>query len=430
MLTQEVNELLTQTGSGTPMGDLFRQYWIPALLAEELPENDCPQVRVKLLSERLIAFRDSEGRYGLIDEFCAHRGASLWFGRNEDSGLRCSYHGWKYDVTGQCIEVPSEPVESGFCAKIKLRSYPVVKVGDVLWTYMGAAESPPPLPEWEFARVPSEQTFTSKRWQESNWLQAMEGGIDSSHVSWLHSGGLKKNEDPLLRGGKGRQYNLGDTRPFFEVVESEGGLFIGARRKAEEGQFYWRITPWVVPSFTMVPPRADNPVHGHFWVPIDDENCWAWTYAYHPIRDLTDTEVGAMREGHGFHCKCEPDTYRPLRNKDNDYMMDRAAQRSGETYSGVWGVAEQDASIQESMGPIVDRTKENLVSTDNGIIMARQRLKKAAEALRDQGISPPGVDPAHQRVRSAAVVLPKDDAFIDKCRDALTAVAGVPPSTV
>ncbi|MEA2538617.1 MAG: phthalate 4,5-dioxygenase [Chloroflexota bacterium] len=428
MLRQEVNELLTQTGPGTPMAELFRQYWIPALLAEELPENDCPQVRVKLLSERLIAFRDSEGRYGLMDEFCAHRGVSLWFGRNEESGLRCAYHGWKYDVTGQCIDVPSEPAESGFNAKIKLASYPLVKVGDVLWTHMGDPEARPPLPEWEFARLPSEQTFTSKRWEECNWLQALEGGIDSSHVSWLHSGGLMN--DPLFRGSKGNEYNLADRRPFFEVVDSDGGLFIGARREAEEGHYYWRITPWVMPSFTMIPPRADHPVHGHFWVPIDDENCWVYSYDYHPTRALSGDEVQAMKDGHGVHCEYVPGTYRPLQNKDNDYLMDRDSQKRGENFSGIRGIAMQDASLQESMGPIVDRTKENLVSTDNGIIMARQKLKKAVIALRDKGETPPGVDPAHHRVRSASVVLPKDAAFIDASREALTAVPGVKQTSV
>src|SRR6476620_5260293 len=175
VLRAEINELLTRTGPGTPMGDLFRQYWVPAMLAEELPENDCPPVRVKLLSERMVAFRDSEGRYGLIDEFGAHRGASLWFGRNEGSGLRCPYHGWKYDITGQAIEVPSEPENSNFCAHVKLTSYPLVKIGDVLWTYMGDPEKQPPPPEFEFAVVPPEQTYTSKRWQECNWLQAFEG---------------------------------------------------------------------------------------------------------------------------------------------------------------------------------------------------------------------------------------------------------------
>jgi phenylpropionate dioxygenase-like ring-hydroxylating dioxygenase large terminal subunit len=428
MLKTEVNELLTQTGPDTPAGDLFRQYWLPALLAEELPENDCPPVRVKILSERLIAFRDSEGRYGLIDEFCAHRGVSLWFGRVEECGLRCAYHGWKYDVTGQCVEVPSEPENSNFARKVKLTSYPLVKVGDVLWTYLGEPEQQPPLPEFEFAHVSPEQTFTSKRWQESNWLQALEGGIDSSHVSWLHSGGLKS--DPLFKGAKGNEYNLNDLRPFFEVAEHDGGLFIGARRNAENGNYYWRITPWVMPSFTMVPPRGDHPVHGHFWVPIDDHNCWVYTFDYHPMRALADDEVQAMRDGYGVHSRNIPGTYRPQENKDNDYLIDRAAQKRGETFSGVRGIAQQDASLQESMGPIVNRTKERLVSSDTGIIKARQKLRKAVEALRDHGVTPPGVDPDHHRVRSAAIVLPRAESFIESSREALAARAGVAHTSV
>jgi len=428
MLRKEINDLLTQTGTGTPAGEFFRQYWTPALLAEELPENDCPPVRVKLLGERLIAFRDTDGKYGLIDEFCAHRGISLWFGRNEEHGLRCPYHGWKFDVTGQCVEVPSEPVESGFCEKIKLTGYPLVKVGDVLWTYMGDADQQPPLPEWEFATVPSEQSFTSKRLQECNWMQAMEGGIDSSHVSWLHSGDLQS--DPLFKGAAGNKYNQQDKMPVFEVTESDGGLYIGARRNAEDGKYYWRITPWVMPSFTMVPPRGDHPMHGHFWIPIDDENCWAWSFDYHPVRALTAEERQAMKDGFGVHVKYVPGTYRPLANKDNDYLMDREAQRRGETYSGVMGIGIQDASIQESMGPIVDRTKENLVSTDNGIIMARNRLRKSITALKDTGVCPPGVDTAHQKVRSAAVILPPDQAYKDACQDDLTVRPGVRQSSV
>jgi nitrite reductase/ring-hydroxylating ferredoxin subunit len=182
MLRADQNDFITRTGHGTPMGQLFRSYWTPALLAEELSENDCPPVRVKVLSERLIAFRDSKGQLGLIDEFCAHRGVSLWFGRNEECGLRCPYHGWKFDVTGQCVEVPSEPTESGFAKRIKLKSYPLIEQGGVLWTYMGPPDQVPPLPQWEFSLVPAGQRFVSKRLQECNWLQAMEGGIDSSHV--------------------------------------------------------------------------------------------------------------------------------------------------------------------------------------------------------------------------------------------------------
>lgn len=428
MLKKEQNDLLTKTGPGTPMGELFRRYWLPALLSEELPEPDCPPVRLHLLSEKMIAFRDSSGRLGAIDEFCAHRGVSLWFGRNEENGIRCPYHGWKYDVTGQCVDVPSEPAESGFCQRMKLKGYPMVERGGVIWIYMGPAEHQPPLPEWEFATVPASHSFMSKRLQECNWLQAMEGGIDSSHVSFLHSGAL--NHDPLFKGAKGNEYNLKDLKPVFEVVPADGGLFIGARRNAEDDKYYWRITPWVMPSFTMVPPRADHPVHGHFWVPIDDENNWAWSFDYHPTRPLHAEERQAMVDGHGIHVRYVPGTYRPLQNKDNDYLMDRAAQKAGTSFSGIEGIAMQDASLQESMGAICDRTRENLVSTDNGIIMARQRLMKAALALADKQVAPPGRDVESQRVRSVAIVLKRDQAFKEAARDALIAEPGKPHDSV
>jgi phthalate 4,5-dioxygenase oxygenase subunit len=428
VLSQEQNDRLTRTGPGTPLGRLFRSYWIPALLSEELPETDCPPVRVKLLSERMIAFRDSEGRLGLLDEFCAHRGVSLWFGRNEECGLRCSYHGWKYDITGQCVDMPNEPEHSAFARKVRLKTYPLAERGGVLWTYMGPPASQPPLPEYEFATVAAAHVFVSKRQQECNWLQAMEGGIDSSHVSFLHRSDLKN--DPLFKGTRGNRYNLSDTRPVFEVVESDGGLYIGARRNAEHGHYYWRITQWVMPSYTMIPPRGGHPIHGHFWIPIDDENCWTWSFDYHPTRALSDAEVAAMRDGKGIHVKYVPGTYRPLANKDNDYLMDRVAQREGRTFSGIEGFAMQDASLQESMGPIVDRTKETLVSTDSGIIMARQRLLRAVRALEESGATPPGVDTAHQRVRSASVVLPPDQSYQDAARAALIAHPGVEPATV
>jgi phthalate 4,5-dioxygenase oxygenase subunit len=427
MTKREQNELLTQTGPGTPMGELFRRYWMPALMARELPESDCPPVRVKLLSERMIAFRDSSGKLGLTDEFCAHRGVSLWFGRNEENGLRCPYHGWKYDTTGQCLDVPSEPAESGFCKKIKLKAYPLVERGGVLWTYMGPPELQPDLPEFEFAMVAPERSYVSKRHQECNYLQAMEGGIDSSHVSFLHSGALE--HDPLFKGAKGNKYNLQDFQVKFEVVESDGGLLIGARRNAENGNYYWRITQWVMPCFTAIPPRGDHPIHGHFWVPIDDETCWSWSYDYHPTRDLSAAEVQAMDDGYGIHVKLIPGSFIPVQNKDNDYLMDRAAQKARVSYSGISGIAIQDSSLQESMGPIADRTRENLVSTDNGIIMARHRLRKAVQAMQN-GVAPPGLDAASHRVRSAALVLPPGVAFKDAARDALIAREGVPLTSV
>lgn len=428
MLKKEQTELVTRTNAGTPMGEVFRRYWLPALLSEELAEPDGPPVRVQLLGERLIAIRDTEGRLGVMDEFCAHRGVSLWFGRNEEGGLRCPYHGWKYDVSGRCVDVPSEPEGSRLCERIALKSYPLIERGGVIWIYMGPPELQPPPPEWEFATVPSAQSFMSKRVQECNWLQALEGGIDSSHVSFLHSGGLQT--DPLFKGAKGNEYNMNDLRPQFEVTEAEGGLFIGVRRKAEPGSLYWRITPWIMPCFTMVPPRGDHPVHGHFWVPIDDENCWAWSFDYHPTRALTEAEVQAMNDGAGIHCKYVPGTYIPLANKSNDYLMDRAKQRTGELYSGVESIAIQDSSLQESMGPIQDRTREHLTGTDRGIVQARRRLIAAATALAESGTAPPGNEPHVQKVRSAAVVLPEGQPFHEAAREALRAEPGKPHATV
>ena len=428
MLKKEQNDLVTQTGPGTPMGNLFRRYWLPALLSEELPTPDCPPVKLELLSEKLLAFRDTSGRLGLIDEFCAHRGVSLWFGRNEENGIRCPYHGWKYDVTGQCVEVPSETDESGYCEKIKLKGYPMVERGGVIWVYMGPPELTPPLPEWEFATVPLDQTYMSKRLQDCNWLQAMEGGIDSSHVSFLHGSSLL--HDPLFKGAKGNQYNQNDFKPVFEVVDAPGGLFVGARRNAEDDQYYWRITPWIMPTFTMVPPRADHPMHGHFWVPINDTRCWAWSFDYHPTRALTASERQAMIDGHGVHVVVDKN-YVPLQNKDNDYLMDREAQKANLYFSGIKGIGMQDASLQESMGHIQDRTRENLVSTDNGIIMARQRLMKAAKALMENpSMDLPGLSPEDQKVRSVAVLLKRDQVYKEAAKEHFKAVPGKPQQSV
>lgn len=403
------------------MGELMRQYWIPILLSNELPAPECPPVRVRLLGERLIAFRATNGELGLVDEFCAHRGASLWFGRNEEGGIRCPYHGWKYNAKGECVEVPSEPPDSGFCSRIRLTAYPMEEKGGVIWAYMGPEESKPELPGFEWMDLPEENVYLSKRWQQCNYLQAMEGGIDSAHVSFLHSGDL--NTDKLHMGTKGAQFQR-DRMPKFEIVESPGGLYIGARRNADNSQYYWRITQWVMPWYTMVPPYGDNALNGHAWVPIDDENNFAWTFTYHPTRALTEEEVETMREGGGIHVKLIPGTFRPELNMDNDYGMDRDAQKKGLYFSGVPGIANQDASIQESMGPIQDRTKENLTSTDNAIIMARRRLMKAAKALQKSEL-PPAREAEHFRVRSASFVLPVGQSFQEERLDALTATPGV-----
>jgi len=427
MMTLEQSEQITRTGPGTLMGDYFRRYWIPALHGWELPEPDCPPVRVQLLGEKMVAFRDTEGRIGLIEEFCAHRGVSLWFGRNEECGLRCPYHGWKYDVNGNCTELPSEPEETGMRGRIKLKAYPTIEAGGVIWTYMGPPELQPEPPGLEWVNVAPERRYVTKRLQESNYLQAIEGGIDSSHVSFLHGSSLKR--DPLFTGSRGNIYNEHDKMPIFEVAEFEGGLLIGARRNADEGRYYWRITPFIYPWHTIIPPRAGHPLGCHVWVPIDDENCWAWSINYHPGRALSEKEVTAMKSGAGIHVKYVPGTFIPLANKTNDYLMDRAGQKAGITFSGIEGIAMQDASLQESMGPLQDRSREHLCSTDNGIIMMRRGLLKAAKAARE-GKPVPGISAASQRVRSCSIELPYAVHYTEGAKHGLFAPPDTDPVTV
>ena len=418
-ISSQANLELTQTGPGSLMGHLFRRYWVPILISTELPKPDCDPVRVKVLSEKLLAFRDSSGKVGLIDEFCAHRGVSLWFGRNEESGIRCPYHGWKYDVNGQCVEVPSEE-GNGFNQKIKLISYPCIDQGGVIWAYMGKPEEMPPLPKFEWSLVPNENRYVSKRLQECNYLQAMEGGIDSSHVSFLHSGEL--HTDPLHKGTKGAKFQ-GDKKPQFDVQESDGGLLIGVRRNAEEGFYYWRISQWIMPWYTMIPPYGDNALNGHAFVPIDDENCWVWSTTYKPAQALSNEEIHSMDHGEGMYAELIPGTYMPAANKRNDYLINRDLQKSGRYYSGVKGIGMQDASLQESMGPLQDRAIENLVSTDNAIIMARNRLLKAAKNL-DKGVEPPALNPDSHFVRSASVQLPIGTPFKEGAAESLKASPG------
>jgi len=421
MLTQEMNEFLTRTGAGTPMGELLRRYWIPALLDWELPERDCPPVRVKLLGERLLAFRDSEGRVGIIDEFCAHRGVSLWFGRNEECGLRCPYHGWKYDVNGQCVDLPSEPGER-VRSRIRLKSYPGVELGGVIWVYMGPAGERPPLPNFEWVHLPASHRVTTKRWQETNYLQALEGGIDSSHVSFLHRGDLAT--DPFHRNTAGAKFAK-STRTTFDIVDSDGGLIIGARRDADPGNHYWRITQWIMPWYTLIPPYAGNALNGHAWVPMDDENCIAWSMTFHPTQPIPAEHVALIKDGNGVHAELIPGTFRPVANRANDYLIDRAKQKSGRHYNGVRGLAMQDASIQESQGAVADRSKEHLVTTDRAIVAARQRLMKAAKELQAGG-KLPGLSPEAQLVRSASFVIPVDAEFEAHALDAVKYRAGKP----
>ena len=416
MTSPEQNEFLTRVGPGTPMGKLFRRYWLPVLLAEELPGPDCPPVRVKLLGERLLAFRDTQGRLGLIGEFCAHRGVSLWFGRNEENGIRCPYHGWKYDVTGQCVDVPSEPPENGFCSRIRLAGYPLIERAGVLWAYLGPPESKPQEPGYDWTLVPPAQRYVSKRLQECNYLQALEGALDSIHSSFLHRYSVA--DDPLLKRDPASLALIrGDTKPKFMPAASPGGLYVATRRNAGADKYFWRVTQWLMPCFSFFPPYGDNPFGGHAFVPADDENCWTFSIDYHPRRPLTKAEREAMHAGKGIHVRLIAGTFTPVANKRNDYLIDRAAQKAKQTFSGVFDVGIQDAAVQESMGALQDRARENLVSSDNGIIMTRSRLAEAAEAV-SGGSMPPCIDPATQCARAVSMVVPRGLSLLEAITEA------------
>jgi phthalate 4,5-dioxygenase len=409
MITAEQNETLTRTGRGTPMGELLRRYWLPVLLASELPEADGPPVRVKLLGERLVAFRDTAGRLGLVGEFCAHRGVSLWFGRNEEHGLRCPYHGWKYDVTGQCVDVPSEPADNGFCAKIRLDAYPCLERAGVIWAYLGPKDAQPAQPAYDWTLAPDAHRYVSKRLQECNWLQAMEGALDSIHSTFLHRHTV--GDDPLLkRDARSRALLEADRNPKFIPTVSPAGLYVATRRDAGADAYYWRVTQWLMPCFSFFPPYGDNPYGGHAFVPIDDESCWVFSIDYQPRRPLSADERDAAHAGKGIHVRLIEGTFTPVANKRNDYLVDRAAQKAKKTFSGVFDVGVQDAAIQESMGTIQDRAREQLVSSDNGIIMTRRRLAEAAAAVA-RGDAPPGLDPAAQGARAMSMVAPRDVAL-------------------
>jgi len=424
MKMTEMAETLVRTGPGAAMGKLMRRYWVPALLSSEISQPDGPPVRVKLLGERLLAFRDTLGRPGLVDEFCRHRGASLFLGRNEECGIRCSYHGWKYDIHGQCVELPSVPQVA---SKVRITAYPCVEQGDVVWTYMGPPEQRPDPPGLEWSLLPQSHRYVSKRLQECGWLQAMEGGIDTTHASWVHRYVLDK--DPMHRNALANKYIKADRNAVFDVVESPHGLTIFGRRNGEEDSYYYRVTQWIFPWFTLIPPFGPHALGGHMWVPIDDENCWAWNINFFPDKPLPEEELAAMRRGEGIHAKCDPVTFRPLAHRGNDWLIDREGQRNRETFSGVEGFAIQDASLQESMGPIQDYSREFLVPTDKAIVMARRMLYRVATGL-PSGCEPPALKTDVQGVRAASVLLPRNVEAMHWAREALDDAASKPVYTV
>lgn len=413
-VNKEMSETLTRVGPETRMGNLLRRYWVPALMSSEIAEPDGPQVRVQLLGEKLLAFRNTDGQASLISEFCSHRGVSLFFGRNEENGIRCAYHGLKFNSAGQCVDVPSAPQA---CARMHIKGYPCIERGGIVWTYMGPADQQPELPELEWCTLPAEHVYVSKRLQYSSYLQAMEGGIDTAHVSYVHR--YEVDSDPMHKGVKALDYIKADGNVVFEIEKTPFGLSLFGRRNGEPDSYYWRVTQWLFPWFTLIAPFGDHALGGHIWVPIDDHSCWAWSINWQPDRPLSQEELDAMKAGMGIHVEYEaPGSFVPAANRENGYQMDRVAQKEHRAYSGVFGFSAQDYSLQESMGSIQNHEAERLLPTDKAIVMARRMLHEAALGL-EEGLMPPALDSSQQRVRPAGVLLPKEQSPVEWAREHL-----------
>jgi phenylpropionate dioxygenase-like ring-hydroxylating dioxygenase large terminal subunit len=391
------------------MGRLLRRYWVPALLSEELPTPDCLPVRVRLLSENLIAFRDSAGQVGLLDEFCSHRGASLYFGRSEGGALRCPYHGWAYNSRGDCVDMPNEPPSSTFKEKVHHLAYPCVERNGLVWTYLGPREKQPPLPELEYMLVPQEQMFISKRLQECHWTQCMDGDMDATHVPFLHRAVLAALGPGSAPGGEQWTRTVqAEMSARMEIVKTPYGQMNISAKRLDEDSYCWRIGHWAMPWYTFVAAfSGDGPVAGHAWVPIDDEHTWAYGFVWHPTRPLSLDNRADRTLMHGpfsFTSDCAPGTYLPIHNKRNDYV-EPDWPFANSRIDRMRAFQDQDVACTESMGPLFDRTREHLGTADQSVIQQRARLVQAARALQ-KGVEPPAMNPADYRIRQFAINLP------------------------
>ncbi|MEZ5853901.1 MAG: Rieske 2Fe-2S domain-containing protein [Hyphomicrobiaceae bacterium] len=421
MLTAEDNRFLTQSDAGTPMGELIRRFWVPVLLSEELPEPDGEPKEITVLGEELLAFRDSSGKVGVVDRYCPHRGASLWLGRNEECGIRCVYHGWKFDVTGQCTDMPTAHPDLHAKDKMSIKAYPTREWGGMVWAFMGPADKMQELPQMEMALVPPSHRFVLKKWQDCNWVQAMEGSIDTAHFTYTHLVFDKKEDEdldvdkhlvmPILRmTGDLTRWIAKDPRPVIKVEQHPAGLVVGGGRITETDDLYWRIAQFLMPFHSFTPSALPGQtIFGQTFVPVTDRNCWIYCYAWNPERPLTDEERHSYANGGAIFSEVD-ENYIALRNRSNRYMIDRKAQRTS-SYMGIKGVSEQDQAVQDSQGEIADRTREHLGATDLGIMRFRKLIMDSARDL-ERGVEPPAASmPEAYAVRSGACITHKSKSL-------------------
>ncbi|SKA27601.1 Phenylpropionate dioxygenase, large terminal subunit [Enhydrobacter aerosaccus] len=395
MLTQANNDMLCRVGPGTPMGNLMRQYWVPACLSSELKPDGEP-MRLLLLGEQLIAFRDTQGRVGIMEHRCPHRCASLFFGRNEEGGLRCVYHGWKFDVEGNCTDMPNVPPSQDFKERIKAKAYRVVERAGFVWTYMGSREEAPPLPNIEVLMLPEEESNIRVHQRECNWFQSLEGDIDTSHFGFLHIGSLDvKDVDPKSI----HRWGVMDRAPSYKATETEWGTMYAAYREADPDTFYYRFAHFLLPFYTFTPNGSfEDQVACTINVPMDDTHTMTynvnWKKKTLPLQTLAN---GDWIPGLQPDMQYLPDTtdwygrHRLVARRDNDYFIDRQKQKT-ESYTGIQGIGRQDQAAVECMGEIVDRTLEHLAPSDRMIAITRKRALSAAQELMNENKVPATVD--------------------------------------
>ena len=399
-LTHEENELLTRVAGDAPMGRMMRNYWVPACLAEEVAEPDGTPIRVTLFGERLVVFRDSNGKVSVIDERCPHRLASLALGRNEEGGIRCIYHGWKFDGSGACVDMPTEPGAFGFRDRMRVTSYPTHEAGKIVWTYMGPDGTAPAFPLMDWMQLPDAQYGIYKVGELVNYAQAIEGAIDSSHSWFLHKGAVWDWEKRLAVSA--------DTSPAIEAEDTDYGFRYAAIRvptQNPETERYVRVTLFVLPFLACIPRPLEQEKYAHIQIfaPVDDER----TMFYGIFFSQNGTPVSDDDIRKEYYAVPGVDLDRNWYKKataEDWFGQDRAAMKAGD-WTGIKGFSNQDMACQESMGPIVDRTQEHLGTSDKAIIRFRKRMIDAARAFQKDG-SLVGAGVPYDKVRSEQLVVP------------------------
>jgi phthalate 4,5-dioxygenase len=421
MLTAEENDLLCRVEGDAPMGRMMRRYWLPACLSEEVEAPDGDPLRVRLLGDDLVVFRDTAGRLGALDVHCPHRRASLAYGRNEENGLRCLYHGWKMDVDGNVVEMPSEPPASGLCAKVRHRAYPCREAGGFVWVWMGDRENVAPFAQPPFAPTDETKVSIVKFVVPCNWAQILEGAIDSAHSSTLHSSDMRPARVTGAKATDKSWYRPStDKAPKLEVEPTAFGFRYAAIRRpifdAATHQ-YVRTTLFVAPITVLIPPNDVYNV-ANVNVPIDDTHTMFHFIAWNESGDGHDTE--SWREFCGAQIGIDVDAqWQPRRTPANHHLQDRRAMKLDD-FTGIRGIPMQDMAMWTSMGPIADRTRDRLGASDVAIVAFRRIMVDAVRRFAARG-SILGVDanPANASVCAFEGVIPKTDDW-----RSLTRVAG------